>query len=129
VVDNLAKAVEVTCNAILRRVGPRLPLEVRKVKTARETTDVSVGGHLTIGQMATVLRGRSALHKHLRQRLENGDWLVDAFPNVLAEVASLRNPGVHRAHVGREAVVGLRNALVGVGCQGAMIELAKVQLR
>jgi hypothetical protein len=127
VVANLAKAVEVTCNAILRRVGPRLPLEVRKVKTDRETIDVGAVGHLTIGQLAAVLRGRSALHKQLRQRLENGDWLVEVFPKVLAEVASLRNPGVHRAHVGREAVVGLRNALVGVGCQGALIELAKVQ--
>jgi hypothetical protein len=84
-------------------------------------------GHLSIAQLAAVLRGRSALHKQLRQRLENGDWLVEVFPKVLAEVASLRNPGVHRAHVGREAVVGLRNALVGVGCQGALIELAKVQ--
>jgi hypothetical protein len=45
VVANLAKAVEVTCNAILRRVGPRLPQEVRKVKTDRETIDVGAGGH------------------------------------------------------------------------------------
>jgi hypothetical protein len=37
--------------------------------------------------------------------------------------------GRSQAHVGREPVVGLCNALVGVGCQGALIELAKVQSR
>jgi hypothetical protein len=129
VVANLAKAVEVTCNAILRRVGPRLPREVRQVKTDRETIDVGGVGHLSIGQLASVLRNRGPLHKQLRQRLENGDWFVDTLPKVLGEVASLRNPGVHRVHVGRETVTGLRNALVGVGCQGALIELAKVRVR
>jgi hypothetical protein len=129
VVANLAKAVEVTCNAILRRVGPRLPQEVRQVRTDRETIDVGAVGHLSIGQLASVLRNRGPLHKQLRQRLDNGDWFVDAFPKILGEVASLRNPGVHRAHVGREAVMALRNALVGVGCQGALIELAKTRPR
>ena len=69
------------------------------------------------------------MHRQLRQRLENGDWFVDVFPNVLGEVADVRNPGVHRAHIGREIAIRLRNMLVGVGCQGAFIELAKVRPR
>jgi hypothetical protein len=129
VVANLAKAVEVACNAILRRVGPQLPREVRQVKIEGDTIDLGSAGHLLTGQLAHVLRGRTPLHRQLRQRLENGDWFVDQFPKILGEVAGLRNPGVHRSHIGREAAVRLRNTLVGVGCQGALIELAKVQLK
>jgi hypothetical protein len=36
VVSNLAKVVEVTCNAVLRRVGPSLPRELRQVKAGRK---------------------------------------------------------------------------------------------
>lgn len=129
VVANLAKAVEVTVNAVLRRVGPQLPRELRQVRTDHEPLDLGAVGHLTIGQLAGVLRHRGPLLKQLRQRLVHGDWFVDEFPKILGEIASVRNPGVHRARVGREAVVKLRNALVGVGCQGALIELAKVRLR
>jgi hypothetical protein len=129
VVTNLAKAVEVTCNALLRRVGPRLPQEIRLVRVEGDTIDLGAAKHLSTGQLAHVLRTKGPLQRQLRQRLENGDWFVDDFPKVLGEVANLRNPGAHRVLVGREAATHLRNALVGVGCQGAFIELAKVQPR
>jgi hypothetical protein len=54
---------------------------------------------------------------------------VDVFPAILGRVADLRNPCVHRAHVLREEVLRLRASLVGVGCQGAVVELAKVRPR
>ncbi len=126
VVANLAKAVEVTCNAILRQVGPELPRELRQVRSDGETIELGGRGHLSTGQLAHVLRGRSPLHRQLRQRLPNGDWFVDHFPGILSRIAALRNPGVHQAQLGREEVIALRNSLVGVGCQGALIELAKV---
>jgi hypothetical protein len=127
VVSNLAKAVEVTCNAILRRVGPRIPRELRQVRIEADTVEVGASRHLTIGQLAHILRVKTPLHRQLRKSLENGDWFVDQFPQVLSDVASLRNPGVHRARIGRESVVRLRNRLVGVGCQGALVELSKVR--
>ncbi len=92
-----------------------------------ETIELGGRGHLSTGQLAHVLRGKTPLHRQLRQRLHNGDWFVDAFPGVLSQVAGLRNPGVHQAHIGRDEVIQLRNLLVGVGCQGALIELAKVR--
>jgi len=127
VVTNLAKAVEVTCNALLRRVGPHLPREIRQVRVEGDTIDLGAGKHLSTGQLAHVLRTRGPLQRQLRQRLENGDWFVDHFPKALGEVANLRNPGAHRALVSREAATRLRNSLVGVGCQGSFVELAKVQ--
>jgi hypothetical protein len=52
--DNLAKAVEVTCIAILRRVAARLPQEVRRVEAeqGKPKVDLAEGRqHLTLGQL------------------------------------------------------------------------------
>jgi hypothetical protein len=129
VVANLAKAVEVTSNAILRRVAGRIPQHLRSVRVGADNVQLGTSTHLTTGQLAHVLRGKTPLHKQLRQQLENGDWFVDVFPAILGRVADLRNPGVHRAHVLREEVLRLRASLVGVGCQGALVELARVRPR
>jgi hypothetical protein len=56
----------------LRRVGPRLPREVRQLKTDRETIDLSAIGHLSIGQLATVLRNRGPLHRQFRRGSRTG---------------------------------------------------------
>ena len=128
VVANLAKAVEVTCNAVFRRVGPSIPRELRQVKVDNRTVEIG-SGHLTIGQLAQVLRARGALQRFFRKGLDHGDWFVDSLHEVLQGVAALRNPGVHRERLDREDVIRLRNLLVGVGCQGALVELAKVRPR
>ncbi len=129
IVANFAKAVEVTCNAIMRRVAPRLPREVRSIAIDRQQVDLATTKPLTIGQLAHTLGGRSALHRQLRQRLHNGDWFVDTFPKALSDLAEVRNPAVHRSRIDRETATRLRNALVGVGCQGIFVELARVELR
>jgi hypothetical protein len=129
IVANFAKAVEVICNAILRRVGPRLPREVRTITLDRQPVDLAVSKPLSIGQLANVLGNRTALHRALRQRLDHGDWFVDAFPKVLARVAEVRNPAVHRSRIDRETAVGLRNMLMGVGCHGTFVDLAQVRVR
>jgi hypothetical protein len=126
VVTNLAKAVEVTCNAILRRVGAALPRELRQVKLDGKTLDLATA-HLSIGQLASMLRGRTPLHRALRQRLRNGDWFVDAFPAVLSEVAGVRNPGAHRSRTDAETAIRLRSQLMGVGDRGVFVELTRVQ--
>jgi hypothetical protein len=126
VVTNLSKALEVTCSAILRRIGPSIPRELRMVRIDTKTIDLSTGGHLSTGQLAGVLRGKTALHKFLRQRLENGGWFVDAFPDVLGRVAAVRNPGAHRSRIDQDTAVRLRNELMGVGGRGVFVELTRV---
>src|SRR4029077_17101591 len=93
----------------------------------RQPVDLATAKPLSIGQLAHALGGRTPLHRALRQRLENGDWLVDAFPKVLSNVAEVRNPAVHRSRIDRETATRLRNTLVGVGCTGTFVELARVQ--
>jgi hypothetical protein len=112
---------------VLRQVGSSLPRELRQVTVDGRQLDLADGKHLSLGQLAHVLRPRGALQRALRQRLENGDWFVDSFPGVLNEVVQVRNPGVHRERVARDSATRLRDKLVGVGCQGVFSELAKVQ--
>jgi hypothetical protein len=129
IVANFAKALEVTCNAILRRVGPKLPREVRTVTLDRQPADVTTGKPLSIGQLAHVLGNRTPLHRALRKRLANGDWFVDQLPKALNAVAEVRNPAVHRSRIDRDTAGTLRNMLMGVGCQGVFVELAKVEMK
>jgi len=110
-------------------VAPQLPRELRTVTIDRQPVDLATFRPLTIGQLAHVLGGKTALQRQLRQRLVNGDWFVDEFPKALARVAEVRNPAVHRSRIDRETATGLRNMLVGVGCQGVFVELAKVELK
>jgi len=129
VITNLAKALEVTCNAVLREVGPILPREVRQVTVDAKPVDLADGRHLSLGQLAHVFRQRGPLHKALRQRLENGDWFVESLSGALSEVVRVRNPGVHQERVPRESAISVRDKLVGVGCQGVFSELVKVKVR
>jgi hypothetical protein len=129
VVNNLAKAVEVTCNLILRRVAPRLPQELRRVdlESGKPKMDLADGRHLTLGQISHLLRHTRPLLRQFVQRLENGDWFVDSLPALLGEVSKVRNPGVHREHIGRDAATALRNRLLGVGSLGDLVQLARVR--
>ena len=129
VVNNLAKAVEVTCNLILRRVAQRLPQEVRRVEleSGKPKVDLADGRHLTLGQISHLLRHTRPLLRQLVQRLDNGDWVVDSLPGLLGEVIQVRNPGVHREHIGRDAATALRNRLLGVGSLGDLVLLGRVR--
>ena len=130
VVNNLAKAVEVTVNGILRGIAPHLPEDVRRleVEQGKPRVNLADGRHLTLGQLSHVLRARG-LARHLVQRLENGEWFVKELPNLLAAVLKVRNPGVHQERIDRDAATSLRNRLLGVGALGDLVQLARVGRR
>ena len=54
---------------------------------------------------------------------------MDVFPAVVGQVNDVRNPAVHSTRIDRETALRLRNMLVGVGCQGTFVELARVRAR
>ena len=51
-----------------------------------------------------------------------------SLPAVLGELAKTRNPAAHTTRVGREEATELRARLVGVGCEGELVRLAKVRV-
>ncbi len=129
VVGNLAKALEVSINAVLARVLPEVPERARLAAFDGHTVDVLGRMPLTLGQFARALAGEQALNAAITQRLLHGSWFTGELVAVADGVAHVRNPGVHQHRVGREAAMIVRNQLVGVGCQGAFSGLAGVRVK
>jgi hypothetical protein len=127
VVGNFAKALEVTLNAILGRVLPDIPPKDRLAAFDGRTVDLGDRLPLTLGQFAHAVGGERALNAALAQRLVNGAWFTGELPVIVESVARVRNPGVHQHRIGREAALGVRNQLVGVGCAGVFNQLAVVR--
>lgn len=63
----------------------------------------------------------------LRRRLVHGEWFAASLPPILDELRAVRNAAAHGEPVARERVQRLRDQLVGVGCKGALLELAQVR--
>ena len=93
----------------------------------KEKVDLAYGRHLTLGQLTHVLRLKRPLLRQLREGLDNGAWFVDQFPEVLAAVLKVRNPGVHSERIDRDTATQLRNRLMGVGAIGEFAQLARVR--
>ncbi len=129
VIGNFSKAVEVTCNSILRGVLGRIPLDARRVNIDGHTVDLGEGRHLTLGEFARVVGGERSLNAALTQRLEHGAWFTGSLPAIVDDLRTVRNPGTHAERIEREVATRWRDRLVGVGAQGILAELAHVRPR
>ena len=129
VVGSFSKAVEVSCNSILRRVLGRIPVEARRVNIDGQTVDLAGGRHLTLGEFARVVGGERALNAALTHRLKHGAWFTGSLPAIVDELRQVRNEAAHAERVEREVATRWRDRLVGVGAQGILVELAGVQPR
>lgn len=129
VLVNLAKAVEVQVNDLLRRALRSAPAEARRANVDGRTVDVVDGGPFSLGQLARIIGGERELNEELGRRLEPSKWITGSLPSILDELAELRNPAAHRLMLGREKVGRLRDRMVGVGCVGDLVELGLVRVR
>lgn len=83
---------------------------------------------LTLGQLVHVLTDGSAVRaKALNERLREGQWFSSAVGLILRDFVELRNPGTHERRVSREEVIAWRNRLMGVGCDGVLSRLSRVE--
>lgn len=123
-----AKAVEVQVNAVLRAALADAPAEARLANVDGHTVDLSEHGPFELGTLARVMCDGRARHSWLAKRLAHGDWFTNGMPRLLAELAELRNPAAHGGEVPRERVVALREAMIGVGCKGWLLDLAAVRV-
>jgi len=129
VLGPLAKAVEVQVNSLLRAAVRNAPQAIRHVNIDGASVDVATHGSFSLGQLARVIGGGRELAQHLGARLENGSWFSGQLPLVLDDLAKARNPGSHAARVTRDAAQRWRDRLVGVGCQGVLVELGRCRLK
>ena len=129
VLTSLAKAVEVQANALLHRAAARLSPSARRANVGGRTTDLAEHRPLTLGELARAIGGERELNDGLARVLDNGRWFCDSFPVVLDALAEARNAAAHSGATDRDAAAHWRNRLVGVGCEGDLVALAKTHLR
>lgn len=123
---NLARALELQTNRVLRQALSRAPEALRWHNVEGQTRDLCCGESWTLGTLADAISGDGARVTWLRQKLRHGAWFTGSLPAILDEVARVRNPAAHGAEVARDDVLRLRARMVGVGCVGVLVELAGV---
>jgi hypothetical protein len=129
VVVDLAKAVEVQVNALLRQALAGASAEVRYMNVDGAAVDLVEGGPFTLGELARAIDGEQGRNLWLKRRLECGEWFTSSLPPILKSLAEFRNSAAHGEAVAREDVARLRNQMVGVGCTGDLVKLARVRVR
>lgn len=132
VLGSFSKALEVQCNAILRRALADAPPLDRQAKVRDATRDVTQGQPLSIGELARAIGGEHRLIAALQRALTPRDpalWFVNVLPRILDAFAEVRNAATHVVRVDRETATRWRERLVGVGCTGDLVELGRVRVR
>ena len=131
-----AKAVETEFNALLfPRLRKRLAsalladrevvVDGRKLDLGTNTTHQMLGTiiHL-LGKEPVVARAIGGVFNHA-----DAGWLRSNAPLELAFVQEHRNPAAHSATVGPDAASRLRERVLGIGCEGMLVRVAKAKWR
>ncbi len=129
VVIELCKAYEVQTNEILQALARRIPEASRLVNFDGRTRPITELGHLTLGELARVLRDPDVADpmRHWMNR-DDADWFLGSLPVILAEVSDTRNAAAHSTRVDREVAMRIRERALGVGCEGHLARLGKVRI-
>jgi hypothetical protein len=82
-----------------------------------------------MASLVDVLAADEARSVALSAAVTNGGWLTREFAAVLDQFRDIRNEGVHHVRIDRRTATLWRNQLLGVGCVGHVVELARVKLK
>jgi hypothetical protein len=126
VVVDLAKAMEVQVNLLVRAALSGAPPAVREVNIDGTVRDLTRGSGLSLGQLGRVI-AEAPVAQALVSKLREGAWLTNQGAYVMRSVAQHRNPAAHSEPVSRAVAEQLRNQLLGVGCHGDFVKLAGVR--
>jgi hypothetical protein len=129
VVVSLGKALEVQSNVVLRRGLARAPAQARLVRLETGTVDALTRGGLSLRQLARVMTGERALAAALTTALVESRWFLTQLPAILDAFADVRNPAAHGSRIDRADATEWRDRILGVGCEGVLVQLAKVRVR
>jgi hypothetical protein len=131
-----AKAVEAELNMLLfsamRRPAARLPAPERTARVDGAPLDLrGTVPHQTLGTLMNLLRHDAAVRTCVRAGFKGADagWILGQLPHHLEPVVDLRNPAAHDASTARDATVRVRAAILGIGCEGLIVQLARIRMR
>ena len=129
VLGSFAKAIEVQLNVLMGRVLPKLSRQLRLMNVDGQTVDPLERGPLMMASLVQLLAGDRARSVALAAAVTNGGWLTREFAAALDQFRELRNEGIHSERIDCRTATHWRNQLLGVGCVGHVVELAKVRLK
>jgi hypothetical protein len=130
VLVELAKGVEVQANAIMRAALADAPDDVRIANVDGSSRDLVDDGPWTLGALARAIGDDRERHLWWQRVLVRGEWFATALPGLLEELLKVRNPAAHGGEpVSRERVIEMRDAMIGVGCKGWLLDLASVRMK
>lgn len=127
VIVNFAKAVEVQVNALLRAALANADRAIRLQNMDGQTVDLLNGGPWMLAQLALAITADGERREWLQRQLIHGAWFTGSLPAIIEELRELRNDAAHGGQIERERVSQLRGHLIGVGCNGSLLELAHVK--
>jgi hypothetical protein len=129
VLIDFAKAFEVQTNILLKRALARVKPLDRTVNIGGRSVDLVSAGPYMLGELAIVIGENENINKTLKRSFaQGGEWFCSSLPPILRALAELRNPAAHSGSLDRETVHKQRNQYLGVGCEGELVKLAKVQV-
>jgi hypothetical protein len=131
-----AKAVETELNALLlqgvRTAAARVPAADRIARVDGRPFDLAGAvPHQALGVLLNLIRHDVALQQAIKATFAQGDWkwLLGSLPHHLEPIVELRNPAAHSGRTSRDAVTDVRANVLGIGCEGLIVQLARVRLR
>jgi hypothetical protein len=127
---DFAKAFEVQTNILLRQALLRARPQDRMTNRDGRSVDIVNAGSCSLGQLALIIGENQEINGLLKRSFAKpgAEWFTASLPNILKELADVRNRAAHSSMLDRETVRRLRNNYLGVGCEGDYVKLAKVRL-
>lgn len=129
-----AKAVETELNAVLfPPLRNRLhSAAVKERELIMDGRRVDLGGrvpHQSLGTIMHLLEREPIVARVLGSAFSAADagWLRTAAPPLLRGIVDLRNPAAHSQAISRERAANVRELVMGVGCEGVLVRLARVK--
>ncbi len=125
---NFARAFEVQVNRTLHEALVRAPRHEWLVNVEGRSVDAASGSLWSLGQLSHIIAGSQEINTALKQRLHEGEWFTASLPPILRMLSDGRNPAAHTGRVSREAATAVRNRVLGIGVESALVRLALVRL-
>ncbi len=130
-----AKAVEAELNAVvfrpLRRRLAHAASSDRIAHSDEQPCDLAgLVPHQGLGAIQHLLLHDAVIGKAIRSVYPHDHkWLLGILPSALEPLVALRNPAAHSRALVCDAVLAQREAVLGIGCEGLIVQLARAKSR
>ncbi|HEX9165352.1 MAG TPA: hypothetical protein VF862_05550 [Gemmatimonadales bacterium] len=130
-----SKAVETELNRlifpVLRKFLQKASPNDREIVSDGRRIDL--GGpvaHQSLGTLQFLLKKDELMIRQVRTVFANQvAFLLGSLPGQLNQLVEVRNPGAHSAPVSAARVQEIRSAVLGIGCDGLINQIARVKLQ